>query len=464
MTDTPGTIYETAAALRQGTLTSVELTKQLLARADAVDPIIGTYVRRFDESAVAAAEQADRELAAGIDRGPLQGIPLGIKDVISTEDGPTTGQSLVLDPRWGDQSDAPVVARLRASGAVMMGKTTTNEFAVGLPDPSKPFPIPLNPWNTSRWSGGSSAGTANGVSAGLLLGGLGTDTGGSVRLPSANSGVTGLKPTFGRVPKTGCIPLGYSLDVVGPLARTAQDCALMLNVMAGFDASDPNSAATPVPDYLEALGGSVDRVRIGVEREHHSRSTSIDPDTAARFEEAVKILERAGAIITEVVFPFYEEIKTATWLVLLSEALAYHRENLRERWMDFVASSRTALATAAFYSGADYVQAQRVRALARAAIGEIFEGCDVVMTPTASGGAPPPDVDMGTLAATIYTFVWNAVGFPAASVPMGFDHEGMPLGLQIAGRPFAEGEVLHVADAYQQLTDWHLRRPPMPPQ
>src|SRR6185437_12844060 len=233
MTDIPLSITEAATQLRDGSLSSADLTAAVLQRADRLDGALGTYLARFNDRAMASAEQADADLARGLDRGPLQGIPLGIKDIIAAADGPTTANSLVLDEAWGAGRDAPVVARLRAAGAVITGKVTTMEFAIGAPDPSKPFPLPRNPWDTRTWPGGSSSGTGSGVAAGLFLGGLGTDTGGSIRLPAAFCGVSGLMPTFGRVPKSGCAPLGYSLDHIGPLARTAEDCAAMLQVLAG---------------------------------------------------------------------------------------------------------------------------------------------------------------------------------------------------------------------------------------
>ena len=226
MSDVPDTLAGAAAALRAGTVSSVELTLASIERADRFDEQLGTYVCRADGPALEAAKQADAELEAGRDRGPLHGIPVGIKDIVATAGLPTTAQSLVLDRRWGERGDAVVVARLRAAGAVITGKTTTMEFAIGLPDPTKPFPLPRNPWAPDRWAGGSSSGTANGVAAGIFWAGIGTDTGGSIRMPSALCGITGLKPTFGRVPKSGVVPLSWSFDHVGPMARTARDCAL----------------------------------------------------------------------------------------------------------------------------------------------------------------------------------------------------------------------------------------------
>jgi len=307
----PSTIADAAAALRSGTLTSAALTTELLARTDALDETLGTYVSRFDDSALVAAAQADADFAAGIDRGPLQGIPIAVKDIIAAREGATTACSKVLDRDWGRGTDAPVVARLRAEGAVITGKTATMEFAMGAPDADGPFPIHRNPWDLDRWPGGSSAGTGTGVSAGLILGGLGSDTGGSVRIPAALCGISGLKPSYGLVPKSGVVPLGYSLDTVGPMARTARDCALILQTIAGESADDPTSVDRPVPDYAAALAGNASGLRVGVERDHHVGVEGFDAACRDRFEDAVCALERAGAEIVEVHFDGYPVISAA---------------------------------------------------------------------------------------------------------------------------------------------------------
>ena len=252
MTPVPLTIKDAARALRAGEITSVELTRTLLARADRLDPVLGCFITRMDDQALAAAAQADADFAAGIDKGPLQGIPVGIKDILATDDAPTTAQSLAMDPEWPKQGDGPAVRRLRRAGAVFVGKNTTNEFASGAPDEQKPFPIPKNPWDPDRSPGGSSSGTGVGVAAGLHLGGVGTDTSGSVRWPAAANGVSGMMATYGRVPKSGVTQNGFSLDHVGPLARTAWDCAAMLTIMAGYDPSDECSIDVPVADYTAA--------------------------------------------------------------------------------------------------------------------------------------------------------------------------------------------------------------------
>jgi len=461
--DLPLTLAGACAALRAGQVTSVQLTEAALARADSIDPVIGCYLYRSDEAALARAEQADRELAHGNDRGPLHGIPLGVKDIVATADCPTTAQSLVLDPAWGEQGDAPVVARLRAAGAVLTGKTSTMEYAIGLPDPSKPFPVPRNPWNPDRWAGGSSSGTASGVATGLFYGGVGTDTGGSIRMPAALCGITGLKPTFGRVPKAGVVPLAWSLDHVGPMARTARDCALLLDVMAGHDPRDPASLDAPTPSggYTAALGRSLDGVRVAVQRKHHVDAPFVDPSAIARFEEAIEALAEGGAVVEEVDIPAFDILNEAVAPLLFPEAFAYHRPTLQTRWDDYFRTTRLMVASAVFYTATDYVQARRVRNHVRAEVDRLLERFDVIATPTAGAGAPAADgLDFATaLMLPVFTSPWNALGLPAISVPCGFTHDGLPVGLQLGGRHLDESKVLRVADAYQQLTDWHTRVP-----
>ncbi|MEL6983773.1 MAG: amidase, partial [Actinomycetota bacterium] len=336
----PRTIVEAAAALRDGSLTSLELTRACLAAADRLDDTLGTWLARFDEQAIDRAAAADAERSVGMDLGPLHGIPLGIKDILATDEGPTTAQSLVLDPSWGDQGDGPVVGRLREAGAVFVGKTTTMEFAIGRPDFDKPFPIPRNPWNTDRWTGGSSSGTGNGVASGQILGGLGTDTAGSVRLPAAYNGITGHKPTFGLVPKSGCVPLGLSYDHIGPMTRSALDAAILLDVMAGPDPSDRTTIDRPPGSYRTVVerggpdGTGLSGLRIGrLVNDEIDRSCA--PATRAVFEQAVEDLAGAGAEIVDVTVPFYRELSAGAFLALEAEAFAWHRHYLVDRWEDY---------------------------------------------------------------------------------------------------------------------------------
>jgi aspartyl-tRNA(Asn)/glutamyl-tRNA(Gln) amidotransferase subunit A len=459
-TDLPLTVADAACMLRAGDTTSVELTSALLARADLLDPHTGTYVTRLDDAALRAAEQADKDFAEGIDRGPYQGVPIGIKDILAVAEGPTTANSLVLDRAWGEGKDGPVVARLKAAGAVITGKMTTSEFAIGSPDPSKPFPIPRNPWDLTRSPGGSSAGTGNGIAAGLILAGIGTDTGGSIRCPAAWNGISGLMPTFGRVPKSGCVPLGYSLDHIGPLARSARDCAAMLGIIAGYDPSDESCVERPVDDYLGALSGDLHGMRIGVERAHHFPEDS-DPAVIQCFDEAVDTLTKLGADVVEITLSYYDEISAALWVMMSAEAMAYHRGDLQPHWGDYYALTRTSLSRGALSSGADYAQAARVRRVAQHALGEVFGDVDLIATPTSAIAAPTSDeMSQPRMFATkVFTGYWDAVGNPALVVPMGFNKDGLPLSLQLAARPFEEATALRAGDAYQTVTDWHLRVP-----
>lgn len=454
-------IIDLGAALRAGETTSVELVQAYQAAADALDPQLGTYLARFDEAALIAAADADAELAAGKDRGPLHGIPLGIKDIIATEEGPTTAQSLVLDPAWGAGGDAPVVTRLRQAGALVMGKTSTMEFAIGGPDRSKPFPLPRNPWDTGRWTGGSSSGTGNGVAAGLFPAGLGSDTGGSIRLPAAYNGVTGHKQTFGLVPKSGVVPLGFSYDHVGPLARSARDCAALMAVIAGPHPDDPTTARAPRLDYGAGLGRGVDGLRLGVARAATVDGGACDPGVAACFDAALDTLEGAGAQLVDVDFPLWDELHDACFLGLFAEAFAWHRHHLGTRWADYGFDTRMSIALGGLISGADYVATQRVRQHGRELMSAVFEQVDVVLTPTTGTVAPAfgaPAMDRDRRLRSLFTPPYNSLGLPALSVPMGFD-DGMPTALQIAGPPLADALVLQVGDGYQQLTDWHRRVP-----
>jgi aspartyl-tRNA(Asn)/glutamyl-tRNA(Gln) amidotransferase subunit A len=460
MTDVPRTIQDAGAALRSGSASCAALTDAALARADELDGRLGVFLARFDDEARARAAALDDELARGIDRGPLHGIPVGVKDILAAVEGPTTAQSLVLDPAWGAGRDAPIVRRLRDAGAVLVGKSTTMEFAIGMPDASKPFPVPRNPWDPDCWAGGSSSGAGSGVASGMFLAGIGTDTGGSIRIPAAFCGVSGLMPTFGRVPKSGCVPLGFSLDHVGPLARSAWDCGAMLQALAGPDASDPTTVDRPVPDYLAALDGSLAGTRVGVVR--HNLPATIAPEVVGCFDAAVDQLAALGAEVAEVTIPLYDEVTTASWLTMAAEACAYHRQDLGRRWGDYFRATRTLVSWGVLLSGADYVQAQRVRRAGQRALAGVLADHDVLVTLTANTTAPRLEgrarEEGEGLLGGINTPYWDAVGNPVLAVPIGFA-DGLPVSMQLAGAPFAEATVLRAGDAYQRATDWHLRCP-----
>ena len=457
-------IREAAHKIRSGETTSRQIVEQVLAASDELDPTLGTYITRFDESALEAADKADRELQEGTDRGPLHGIPLGIKDIISTDEGPTSAQSLAQDPAWGDQGDGPLMQRLREAGAVFTGKTTTMEYAIGFPDFDKPFPIPRNPWHTDRWTGGSSSGTANGISSGQFLGGLGTDTGGSVRLPAAYCGITGFKQTFGLVPKSGCVPLGLSYDHIGPMATSVWDCAAMLTVMAGHHASDRTTVQRPQVDYVAELEGTLDGVRVGVITNQSLVEASSDQMMAV-FDDAVSELESLGVEVTDFDVPLYDELHEGAFLALQAEAFSWHRNQLGERWFDYGRPTRLTIAKGALISAGDLVQIERVREIARKELARRIReaGIDLLVSPTTGYAATPftgADRKATSLAA-MHTPPWNSTGYPALSVPMGFDQDSLPCGMQIIGTPFCDDLVLRLGHHYQQRTDWHTLVPPV---
>ncbi|MFJ9123409.1 amidase [Streptomyces sp. NPDC102340] len=456
------TLTDVAEAIRTGVTTSVQVVTDAIEAAERYDKAVGIYLARYDEQALEAARAADAALAAGEPVGPLHGVPLGIKDIISTREGETTAQSLVHD-RTAMSGDAVVVERLRAAGGIVMGKLTTMEFAIGMPDPAKPFPIPRCSWDLERWAGGSSSGSGSSVSLGAVHGALGTDTGGSIRIPAAYCGITGLMPTYGLVPKSGTVPLGYTLDHIGPMARSARDCAALLDVLAGPHPSDPTLAAAPSVDYTGALTGDLTGVRIGVDRLERV-NPEYDPALNRAFDAALEVLTGLGAQVVEIELPHYAEMTTADEVIMFSEAFSYHLPDLRTRWLDYGAATRQTIGAALYYSSADYLQAQRARRVGQKAIQRTFENVDLILTPTVGGGAASLErVKDGFFQpggiGPVYTGYWDTTGNPVMSVPFGFTDDGMPLGLQIAGRWFDEQLVLRAGDAFQGRTDWHLHAP-----
>jgi aspartyl-tRNA(Asn)/glutamyl-tRNA(Gln) amidotransferase subunit A len=458
--DLPSTIVEAGAWLRSGRISSVQLTSALLDRAMAAQDSIGAFQCFTEESALAAAAQADAELASGQDRGPLHGIPLGIKDLLATADAPTTASSRILDPSWGQRADATVIRKLREAGAVLLGKLVLHEFAIGFPDPATGMRFARNPWDLSRTPGGSSSGTGAGIAGGLMLGGLGSDTGGSIRGPAAYCGISGLKPTFGRVSKEGCVPLGYSLDHIGPMAHTMRDCALMLQVLAGFDPLDPGSAQLPVPDFQAELTGTMNGLRIGLPREYFEPS-ELNAEVKQAVLAAVERMAAAGAVVVDVAMRYAEAARVAARVIMFSEAYAYHEPDLQTRPQLYGKYTRGQIQQGALVSAADYVQAQRARSAVKEDVLRVMSELDVLITPTMLTVAPQfegydPD---SMVRSPSFMSIWNVTGQPAASVCCGFSEAGLPIGMQIIGKPFAEARVLRVGDAYQQLTDWHTRTP-----
>jgi aspartyl-tRNA(Asn)/glutamyl-tRNA(Gln) amidotransferase subunit A len=352
------------------------------------------------------------------------------------------------------------VTKLQEAGCVMMGKLITHEFAMGIQFPGHKYPAATNPWNVAHMPGGSSSGSGAGLAAGLFAGATGSDTGGSIRGPAAFCGIAGIKPTYGRVSRAGVITLSWTLDHTGPMARTVEDCALMLQALAGHDPADPASSRAPVDDYVGGLGRTIRGLRVGIPRAYFF--DGVDPELGAAFEASMRTLEALGATVREVVIP---SIDTA-WaflVILLAEAFAYHERDLRERPELYGDVLRERFQAGGLITAAEYVQAQRLRSRLRTEMNEALTTVDVLATPTMLGPATPFakafDPSFGVPKSNTAPF--NVTGLPALAVPCGFSSSGLPLSLQLAGRAFEEATVLRVGHAYQQATDWHTRRPPV---
>jgi aspartyl-tRNA(Asn)/glutamyl-tRNA(Gln) amidotransferase subunit A len=462
MDPTQLSIAEAGRAIAGGTLTSEALAAAYLDRIAALDGELHSYVLVLRDAALAAARAA----GAG---GPLAGIPIGLKDIYKTRGIRTTAGSRVYEAHVPEE-DAETWVRLRSAGAILLGKQETHEFAIGGPDFSLPFPPARNPWNTAHYPAGSSSGSAVAVAAGLCAGAMGSDTGGSIRGPAAYCGIVGLKPTYGRVSRRGVFPLSYTLDHCGPLTRTVEDCAIILQVLAGFDPQDPASADLPVPDYRAALAPRLDGMRIGVIRQFHERDAvagfgaDSTPSTAycAAFDAACRTLESLGARLVEVSLSPLIDYTDANRIIMLAEAYALHEKDFRKRPQLFGTHTFARIGLGAFLSAADYVEATRLRRELCVEFGRAMAGLDAVVSANATGPAPRIDeVPLwGVYERASFTAPYNLTGAPALAVPIGFE-DGLPLGFQIAGKPFAEAAVLRVGHAFEQATEFHRQRPPV---
>jgi aspartyl-tRNA(Asn)/glutamyl-tRNA(Gln) amidotransferase subunit A len=460
---------ELARMIATKKISPVEIVQAHLDRIAALDGKLKSYITVMGDSALAAAKIAEAAVQSGATLGPLHGVPVGLKDLYCTKGVKTTGGSKILAD-WVPEEDATVVARLASAGAIALGKLNMHEFAYGPEGLNPHYGTPWNPWDATvhRICGGSSSGSGASVAAGICPGALGSDTGGSIRLPSALCGLSGIKPTYGRVSRAGVLPLAWSMDHVGPMCRSAADCALMLAPMAGYDPRDPTTSVLPVPDYAAALTGQVKGLRIGLLRAFFLEGAG--PAQRAAVEAAAKALEGQGATVEAVDLSMIGRAAAASHAVLAPEAYAYHEEWLKTRAAEYGADVRERLRVGAFVTAAEYLKGQRLRSLLKNEVDAALAKLDVLLAPTTAIEATPVgqnEVRIGSetfpVRASLIRFTrpFNLTGHPAASVPCGFTADGLPMGLQIIGRPFDEATVLRVADAYQRLTDWHTHRPVM---
>jgi len=445
----------------------VEVVHAHLARIERLDGALRSYITVCGDAALEAARSAEAALATGQPIGPLHGVPIALKDLVDTRGVRTTGGSRILADRVPDV-DATVVTRLTAAGAIVLGKLNMHEFAYGPEGLNEHYGQTRNPWDAAvaRIPGGSSSGSAAAVAAGLTPAALGSDTGGSIRIPASLCGITGLKPTYGRVSRAGVLPLSWSMDHLGPMARSAADCALVLGAMAGYDPADPTTSVLPVPDFAAGLGHDIKGLRVGLLRGVFA--DGLVPELGEAIDAAARQLQGLGAVVDEVTLTQMAPVPAATFAVVAAEAFAYHAAWMRTRPQDYQRDVRDRLFVSAFVSGAQYVQAQRIRALVRADVDAALARRDVLLAPS----TPIASTPLGQRETSIaggradvrgallrFTRPFNFSGHPACSVPCGVTADGLPLGMQIVGRPFDEVTVLRVADAWQRATDWHTRRP-----
>ena len=476
-------IQEMRQKLLSGELTSIELTQQCLQRIKATDNQLNAFITVCEEEALAAAVVADQQLATG--SAPLlTGIPIAVKDIFNTLDVRTTCGSKILD-NYISPYDATAVAKLREQGAVIVGKLNMDEFAMGSSSENSAAGVVHNPWDLERVPGGSSGGSAAAVASGQVVATLGTDTGGSVRQPASHCGVVGLKPTYGRVSRYGVIAYASSLDQVGPVAGNVADCALMLGVVAGYDPADSTSVDCQVPDYLENLNAGVAGKKIGLPKEYFI--AGLDPDIKKAVDAAIETYRQLGAEIVSVSLPHTDYSVACYYLIAMAEAssnLARYdgvrfgvRQDSGDGLIGMYQQTRSAgfgdevkrrimLGTYALSSGyyeAYYLKAQKVRTLIRQDFLDVFAQVDFLLTPV----APTPAFKIGEKVndplqmylSDIFTIPTNLAGTCAMSLPCGFSETGLPIGLQLIGKPFAEAEILQAAYAFEQATDWNKRAP-----
>src|SRR5690349_1105131 len=443
-------------------LSPVELLTALLARIERLDPKLNAFIRLDADAAMAAARAAETEIAAGRVRGPLHGVPVGIKDIIDVAGLPTTCHSKILVENVA-KADAVVIAKLRQAGAIILGKLSTHEFAIGGPSFDLPFPPARNPWNPDHHPGGSSSGSGAGVCAGLFPLALGSDTGGSIRNPASCCGIVGLKPTYGLVSRRGVFPLSFTLDHIGPMTRTVEDNALMLEAIAGHDPLDPGSAAAPNGHYGAALDRGVRGLRIGFVRHFHEVDMPAEPEVTAALEHVMRTVQMAGADVRDIHLPSLAEFAAVNRVILQSEAFSIHAPWLRARPGDYGQLARRRLMSGAFFGGADYVTANKRRMEMIAAVNAALAEVDVLLC--ASSMDPACRIDNPAEIERTYPrqarTPFNNTGHPALAMMSGLSSAGLPLSVQFVGRYFDEAMLFRVARAWEKASGMDKKHPPI---
>jgi aspartyl-tRNA(Asn)/glutamyl-tRNA(Gln) amidotransferase subunit A len=454
------TISEAAVLIASRQLSPVELTRACLERIEKLDSQLNSFLTMTADLAVAQAQVAEADIQRGDYRGPLHGIPIALKDLYETAGIRTTcGMKLLGD--YVPAQDGVVVQQLDSAGAVLLGKLNMHECALGVLNDNPHYGFCRNPWDTARAPGGSSGGSGAALAADLCLGALGSDTRGSIRIPAALCGIVGLKPTYGRISLRGVLPLSYALDHAGPMARCMRDAALLLQVLAGYDADDPLSVNAPVDDYVTDLDKGIAGWRVAVARDDYFMEAA--PEVLAAFGVAVKVFEELGAQVIEVNLADIRPSRQAGRIIVSCDAYAVHHERLQQHPDDFGADVAGRLRESVTYTARDYAQARYTQVLTRHQFTRFFEGYDILLTPTMPATAPrfddPAACDRARLTFSYLTSPFNLAGVPALSVPCGFSADGLPIGLQIAAGHWREAAVLRAGHAYEQATEWHNRKP-----
>ncbi len=460
-------VGELSRLIMKRKVSPVEVVKAHLARIEATEPILHSFITLLPEQALKEAEGAEREIESGRYRGPLHGIPIGLKDIFYVSGIRNTAGSKIFD-QFVPAYDSAVALKLKKAGAILLGKLNLHQFAYGPTGENPDYGDMHNPWDAERIAGGSSGGSASATASGQCGLAMGTDTGGSIRIPSALCGLVGLKPTYGRVSRYGMIPLSWSQDHAGPIARTVEDCALVMNAIAGYDSHDASTRKRAVPDFTASLTEKIEGLRVGVPKEVFEDPVDSEVENAVR--RAIELLGKLGATIQEIRWPMYEISKSLSTTILMAEATAYHSRLIKDEPLRIDPRVRLRIEAGLVITAVDYLQAQRARRLFYEESRNLFKTVDLLATPTVPMTACKIGTEevsigktrMGVIAAlTQYTRPFNLNGFPAITVPCGFSKSGLPIGLQLAGRPFDEVTVLQTAFAYEQATPWHRQRPPI---